>query len=65
MGLVAPSVWDVFAGMWMGIGLFLTYFWPLLLMAIVARLVLILIERQVARRRYRGRRYLVVELDEE
>ena len=65
MGLTAPSAWDVFAGMWMGLGLVLTYAWPLLLLAIVARVGLVLVERRVARRRYRGRRYLVVELDEE
>lgn len=65
MELVAPSAEDLFAGMLMGMGLVLKYAWPLLLMVIVARVVLIVVERRVARRRYRGRRYLVVELDEE
>ena len=63
MALPWPSPWDVIAGgaVWLQL---LPTIWPLLLLLLAFVILRILVARQ-QRRRYRGRRYLVVELDEE
>ena len=65
MALPWPSPWDVLAAAVMWLAILVKTFWPILLMLVAFVILRIVVERRVARRRYRGQRYLVVELDEE
>ena len=64
MALPWPSPWDIVTSGMVFWWYLLPTIWPILLMLVAYVILRIVIARQ-QRRRYRGRRYLVVELDEE